>query len=130
MANLLDKVVVRPLSKKARLRAIIKNNPMNDDYHLGIRSLDDVKDLEEVIDDFGNPDITRRMLENAIENNRIRVFSSKPIEVGTFVTPSRTMAEDYAGGNGKTVYEMELLPNDIGWLNGDEGQVGRILKDK
>ena len=64
--NLLDKME-KALSKKARFRAITKANPMKDDYHLGIRSLDDVKDLEEVMDDFGNPDLTRPMLENALK---------------------------------------------------------------
>lgn len=120
----------KALSKKARFRAITKANPMKDDYHLGIRSLDDVKDLEEVMDDFGNPDITRPLLENALKQNRIRVYSSRPIEIGSFVTPSRMMATDYAGGKGKPVYEIDLIPNDIGWLSGDEGQVGRILKGK
>lgn len=82
------------------------------------------------MDDFGNPDITRPLLENALKQNRIRVYSSRPIEIGSFVTPSRMMATDYAGGNGKPVYEIDLIPNDIGWLSGDEGQVGRILKGK
>lgn len=114
------------LSKEQKFKAITKANPMLDDYHLGIRSVDDVRDLGEVLDDFGNPDITRDMLENALKNDNIRVYSSRPIKVGTFVTPSRMMAKDYAG-KGK-VFELDVSPDDIGWLNGDEGMVARLRK--
>lgn len=123
--NFLDRMAGL-LSKEQKFKAITKAKPMLDDYHLGIRSLDDIKDLNEVMDDFGNPDITKDLLENALKQDNIKVFSSKPIKVGSFVTPSRMMAKDYAGqGN---VYELDLSPNDIGWINGDEGQVARVVK--
>lgn len=123
--NFLDRMASL-LSKEQKFRNITKSNPMLDDYHLGIRSVDDIRDLNEVLDDFGNPDVTRDMLESALKNDNIKVYSSNPIKVGTFVTPSRMMARDYAG-KGK-IYELDISPNDIGWLNGDEGQVARILK--
>jgi len=123
--TLLDKMA-GILSKEQKFKAITKANPMLDDYHLGIRSVDDIRDLGEVLDDFGNPDITRELLEDAIRNDRIKVYSSRPIRVGSFVTPSRMMARDYAG-KGK-VYELDISPDDVGWLNGDEGQVARIRK--
>jgi hypothetical protein len=123
--TLLDKMA-GILSKEQKFKAITKANPMLDDYHLGIRSVDDIRDLGEVLDDFGNPDITRELLEDAIRNDRIKVYSSRPIRVGSFVTPSRMMARDYAG-KGK-VYELDISPDDVGWLNGDEGQIARIRK--
>ena len=116
---------LKPLSKEQKLKAITKANKMADDYHTGIRTIDDIYDLNEVLDDFGNPDITREMLENAIKNDKIKVYSSKPFSQGSFITPSKMMAQDYAGRNGK-IYEIEISPNDIGWISGDEGQIARM----
>ena len=118
--------VLKPLTKEQRFKAITKANPMYDDYHLGIREVDDVKNLDEVLDDFGNPDISLEMLQDAIKNDKIKVYSSRPIEAGSFVTPSKMMAQDYAGGPNKPIYEIEVSPYDIGWLSGDEGQIARV----
>ena len=123
--------------KQAQLDIILKTNPMLDDYHTGIRKVEDIKTLEESVGEarseaekYGDeewsayPDITNDMLQNALETGEITIYSSKPIKNGVFVTPSYMQASDYAGGG--NVYEKTVPLTDVAWINTDEGQYAKV----
>ena len=124
----------KPLTKAQKAERITKTNPMVDDYHTGIRSVEDVLDFNEArqftLDDIGDvssyPDVTQEILDNAEKTRKIRLYSSRPFSVGSFVTPSKMQAQDYAG-KGK-IYEDVFDIDDIAWLNADEGQIARLPK--
>jgi hypothetical protein len=118
--------------KLRKLEIINETNPMFDDYHTGIRKVDDIKTWEEVLklDDesegqFAWGDYSREDAEKALENNTIKIYSSNPIENGVFVSTSYIQAEEYAGGKGNQVYSKEVSLNDVAWINGDEGQFAK-----
>lgn len=125
---------VKPLTKAQKAERIIKSNPMVDDYHTGIRNADDILDFNEArqftLDDIGDvssyPDVTQEILDNAAKTRKIRLYSSRPFSVGSFVSPSKMQAKDYAG-KGK-IYEGVFDIDDIAWLNADEGQIARLPK--
>ena len=80
--------------QEKQLDIIKQSNPMMDDIHTGIRDIDDIKTLNQVISDpseefFGAPDFTKNMAEKAVNDSSLTVYSSKPIENGVFVTPSK-----------------------------------------
>lgn len=116
--------------KQAQLDIIQQTNPMRDDYHLGIRSVDDIKTYEEIVsnpdldEEFVYPDWSLADAKQALEAEKITVYSSYPIGEGVFVTPSKMMAQDYAGSG--NVYSAVMDPKDIAWINGDEGQIATI----
>ena len=123
--------------KQAQMDIILKTNPMLDDYHTGIRKVEDIKTLEESVGEarseaekYGDeewsayPDITNDMLQNALETGEITIYSSKPIKNGVFVTPSYMQASDYAGGG--NVYEKTVPLTDVAWINTDEGQYAKV----
>ena len=113
--------------KQKQFDLINASNPMLDDYHVGIRNIEDIKTFEEAIQDdesFTYGDYTKEDAQRDLENGTIIVYSSNPIEQGTFVSTSQNMARDYAG-NGK-VYSKKVNPNDVAWINGDEGQFAKI----
>ena len=117
--------------KEKQLEIIQNSNSMLDDYHTGIRNVNDIKTLEETINDNDwsdydeyNPDLTRQDIEEAIKKGKIIVYSSYPIKQGTFVSPSRMEAESYSG-NGK-VYSKEVNINDIAWIDPTQGQYAKI----
>lgn len=120
--------------KAQQLTIIMENNPMWDDYHVGIRSVEDIRTWEEVLklDDeregqFVWGDFSREDAEIALKNNSVTVYSSHPISNGTFVSTSYTQAWEYAGGNKNSkVYSKEVPLEDVAWINGDEGQYARI----
>ena len=103
---------------------------MQDDYHTGVRTVDDIKTLEEAIndpewsgyDEF-NPDYTLDDATEALETGKITVYSSYPIKNGVFVSPSRMEAESYAG-NGK-VYSKQVNVNDVAWIDPTQGQYAK-----
>lgn len=123
--------------KQAQQDIILKTNPMLDDYHTGIRKVEDIKTLGESVEEarseaekYGDdewsayPDITNDMLQNALETGEITIYSSKPIKNGVFVTPSYMQASDYAGGG--NVYEKTVPLTDVAWINTDEGQYAKV----
>lgn len=117
--------------KKQQFEIIKKENPMTDDYHTGIRSVDDIKTATEAFktkvdidEDFAYPDFTKSDGERALKSGTIIVYSSKEIKQGGFVSPSKMMAQDYAGG-GK-VFEKKININDVAWINSDEGQYAKL----
>ena len=115
--------------QEKQLDIIKQSNPMMDDIHTGIRDIDDIKTLEQVINDqseefSGAPDFTKNMAEKAVNDSSITVYSSKPIENGVFVTPSKMEAQSYAG-NGD-IYSKEVNPLDIAWIDAIEGQFAKV----
>jgi hypothetical protein len=123
--------------KQKQLDIIQESNPVGDDYHTWIRTVDDIKSFEEALDepdyaDFKGEDLdpsyTWDMVEEALQSGLITVYSSKPIENGNFVTPSRMEAESYAG-NGK-VYKATLPLQDIAWIDPTQGQVAKVDETK
>lgn len=119
--------------KEKQNEIIQKTNPMLDDYHVGIRSTNDIRTWEEVLkldDDiegqFAWGDYTREEAEEALKNNKITIYSSNPIKNGTFISTSRIQAEEYAGGYGSKVYSKEVPLNEVAWINGDEGQYANV----
>lgn len=114
-------------NKKKQLDIIEKNNKMQDDYHTGIRKIEDIKTLAETLEDSDwqgyeefNPDYTKKMADEALRTGKITVYSSYPIEQGVFVSPSKMEAESYSG-NGK-VYSKEININDVAWIDPTQGQ--------
>lgn len=117
--------------KQKQLDIIKNNNPVNDDYHTWIRNVEDIKTLEETINDSDwndyveyNPDLSRKDIENAIDSGKIIVYSSYPIKQGIFVSPSKMEAESYSS-NGK-VYSKEVNINDVAWIDPTQGQYAKV----
>ena len=130
------------LSKEQQLEIIQKTNPMLDDYHTGIRTVDDIKTFREAYDiakkeasDGGwdeyasYPDITNEMIENSLKTGNITVYSSNDIKNGTFVTPSYEQALEYAGNDSSKVKSKKVKVDDVAWINLDEGQYAKIDKN-
>ena len=128
--------------KQEQLNIIQQTNPMQDDYHTGIRTVDDIKTFQEAYDtakqeatDGGwteyasYPDITNEMIEEALNTGKITVYSSNTIKNGTFVTPSYEQALEYAGMDSRKVKSRVVNVDDVAWINLDEGQYAKIKKD-
>ena len=115
--------------KVEQFNIIQKSNPMKDDIHVGIKSVDDIKTLEETIinkDDIKTaPDWTEDDILKAIETKIVRVYSSRPILNGSFVTPSKMEAKNYAGRG--IVYMAKVNISDIAWIDSIEGQFAKSL---
>lgn len=117
--------------KKLQLNIIKKYNPMTDEYHTGIRTIEDINTYKEAINNiesFAYPDFSKEDGLLALKNGKITIYSSQKIKQGTFVTPSKKMAQDYAGSN--EVYSKEVKINDVAWINADEGQLAQIINKK
>lgn len=117
--------------KQQQFDIISKTNPMNDDYHTGIRNANEIKTLQEAIQDSDydgydaiNPDLTKQDILDAIDKGTIEVYSSYPIEQGVFVTPSKMEAESYSG-NGK-VYSKVVPIQDVAWIDPTQGQYAKV----
>lgn len=113
--------------KEEQLDIINKSNPMHDEYHTGVRNVDDIKTFEEAVSDSDapfTPDYTKEDAESALKSGEITVYSSKPIENGVFVTPSKIEAKNYAG-DGK-VFSKRVSVKDVAWIDAIEGQYARL----
>lgn len=123
--------------KRAQLSLIKKENPMLDDYHVGIRSVDDILTLQEAVNEVikedpaydlsAYPDVSDDMIRDALRTGKITIYSSYPIKNGVFVTPSMMQAKDYAGG--MRVYSKEVPITDVAWITPDEGQFAKIKRN-
>jgi len=118
--------------KAAQLEIITTANPMTDDYHIGIRSIEDIKTFEEAVlegEGFDSyPDYTAEDAAEALSSGEITVYSSYPIENGTFVSASRMEAEDYAGGS--EIYSKRIPLEDVAWIYASEGQLAKIDRNE
>ncbi len=115
--------------KKKQLDEVLKTNPMTDDYHVGIRTLEDVKTFGEVLNDkesFEWGDFSREQAKEAFKKGKITVYSSKDIKNGTFVSTSYQQALEYAGQNKNKVNSKEVSIYDVAWINGDEGIMAKV----
>lgn len=122
--------------KQAQLDIINQNNAMQDDYHTGIRTIDDILSADEAlnvtqealdnyeVEAYSYPDFSLKDGKRALKTGRIRVYSSKPITPGAFITPSKMMAQDYAGDG--RVYSKVIPLEDVAFINGDEGQYAPV----
>lgn len=122
---------VQDTSHKGKQLEIIKNtNPILDDYHTGIRNIEDIKTFDEVINDDGESfawgDFSKEDAEKALKDGKVTVYSSYPIKQGTFVLTSRIQAEEYAGERGNRVYSKTIPLDSVAWINGDEGQYANV----
>lgn len=107
--------------KQAQFDRLQKVNPMRDDYHTGIRAPQDIATLQEAINNAKDIDPAyKAMLQKALADDSVTVYSSYPIEEGVFTTPIKQMAQDYAGP-GNQVYSKTISPNDIAWIDDQEG---------
>lgn len=135
-----NKITGRSL-REIQLDIINDTNPMLDDYHTGIRKVEDIKTFQEAFDmakadkeKYGDeqmssyPDLTDDILNDALESGEITIYSSKPIKNGNFVTPSRMQAEEYAG-DGK-VYEKKVSLTDVAWIDVEQGQYAKVPSKK
>lgn len=117
--------------KEKQLEIINKTNPADDDIHTWIRSTEDIKTFNEAFFEDGeysgmDPDFDEYMAKEALNSGKITVYSSYPIENGTFVSPSIMEAEQYAGGDSSKLYSKEVNIDDIAWIDGAEGQYARL----
>jgi hypothetical protein len=118
--------------KQKQLGIVLKMNPISDNIHTGIRTINDIKTAEEVFSESINdnedatPDFTVDDMKAALESGRITVYSSKPIKNGVFISPSYMQAESYSGN--KKVYSKEVSVNDVAWIDQFEGQLTEIDK--
>lgn len=125
-----DKNNYKPVThKEKQLDIIKKTNPMLDDYHVGIRKIEDIKTFEEAIQDeesFSWGDYSKKDAERDLKRNKVRVYSSYAIKNGTFVSTSYEQALEYAGMDRSKVHSKEIRPLEVAWINGDEGQYANI----
>lgn len=125
-----EKVKQEPTThKEKQLEIINTSNPMLDDYHTGIRSVEDIKAFQEVIandESFTWGDFSKEDAEKALKKGKVTIYSSYPIEQGVFVSTSKIQAEEYAGGKGSKVYSKTVPLDEVAWINGDEGQYAKV----
>lgn len=119
--------------KEKQLDIINKTNPMLDDVHVGIRTVEDILDFSDTINDeesFVWGDFSREDAKKALEKGKITIYSSYPIKNGVFVSTSKIQAEEYAGGPGSKVFSKEVPLNNVAWISGDEGQFAKVDDSK
>lgn len=133
--DLENELKTQPKDKVEQYQIIQKTNPMNDDYHVGIRKPSDIKTWQEVVESddgsgesFAWGDFSKADAEKALKTGKITLYSSYPIKDGTFVSTSKAQAEMYAGGKGGKVYSQTVDLKDVAWINGDEGQFAQLPK--
>ena len=113
--------------KAAQMSTIRQSNPFDPSLgaHTWIRSAGDILTYQEAIDNFGGvddvtPDFRAQDVQAALDSGYMTVYSSYPIEQGTFVTPSRMEAQSYAGEG--RVYSKQVPLSDVAWLDEVQGQ--------
>lgn len=125
----------KSISKEKQFQIIQKINPAQDNIHTWIRSVSDIKTFSETLDDPDyegweengfDPSYSANMAYEALKSNWIQVFSSYPINVGTFVTPSRMEAKSYSG-SGK-IWDKKVQISDIAWIDPTQGMYVGDLK--
>ncbi len=112
--------------KQIQFEIIQQYNPMRDDYHVGIRSPEEIKTFQEAIEDpesFVWGDYSRADAERDLKRGTVTVYSSHPIRQGTFVSTSRNMARDYGAGK---IFMRTVSPDRVAWINGDEGMFASL----
>ena len=107
------------MTKSQQLEIILAANPAPDNIHTWVRSEADIHSFKEVLVDYDPaPDYTAAVMRFASEYGIIKVYSSKQIEPGVFVTPSRQEAKNYSGGD---VFEKLVGTDEIAWIDAMKG---------
>lgn len=114
--------------KAAQFDIIRQSNPFDAELgnHTWIKSADDILTYPEAIDNLGGvedvtPDFRAADVQAVLDSGEVTVYSSYPIEQGTFVTPSRMEAQNYAG-DGAQVYSRRVPLSDVAWIDEVQGQ--------
>ena len=126
--------------KEKQLETILTFNPMLDDYHTGIRTIDDIHTFQELYDEeilngstydefdlvvYDEPkSLYVPDIEEILKKGTITVYSSYPIKQGVFVTPSKVEARSYSGG--KPIYSCRVRLTDVAWIDFNEGQYAKV----
>ena len=115
------------VDKQKQFELITNGNPFNSELgnHTWIKDVSDIKTYEEVWQEEGEiygitPDFSKKDAINALNSGKIVVYSSYPIKNGTFVSPSKMEAMNYAGGN--KVYSKVVNLEDVAWIDPTQGQ--------
>ena len=123
------------LRKEKQLEIINKSNPAPNSHNTWVRTVDDIKEAKDVFETAFNdgemyPDFTVDDMKESLDSGEITIHSSRPIKNGSFVTPSRMNAEEYAGGKGSKIYSKTIKINDVAWIDESEGQYAPIKETK
>ena len=126
--------------KQKQLETILTFNPMLDDYHTGIRTIDDIHTFQELYDEeilngstydefdlvvYDEPkSLYVPDIEEILKKGTITVYSSYPIKQGVFVTPSKVEALSYSGG--KPIHSRRVRLTDVAWIDFNEGQYAKV----
>ena len=115
--------------KQAQLEIILNSNPMLDDYHVGVRDIDDILTFEEVWrdPDSWDPDFELEDAKKCMSSGYITVYSSYPIKQGVFVSPSKMEAAQYAGGREDKLYSKKVKLTDVAWIDATQGQYAKVV---
>ena len=126
--------------KQKQLEIILTFNPMTDDYHTGIRAIDDIHTFQELYDEeilngstyaefdlvvYDEPkSLYVPDIEEILKKGTITVYSSYPIKQGVFVTPSKVEARSYSGE--KPIHSRRVRLTDVAWIDFNEGQYAKV----
>ena len=115
------------VDKQKQFELITNGNPFNSELgnHTWIKDVSDIKTYEEVWQEEGEiygitPDFSKKDAIDALNSGKIVVYSSYPIKNGTFVSPSKMEAMNYAGSN--KVYSKVVNLEDVAWIDPTQGQ--------
>lgn len=118
------------VDNQKQFELITNGNPFNSELgnHTWIKDVSDIKTYEEVWKEEGEiygitPDFSKKDAINALNSGKIVVYSSYPIKNGTFVTPSKMEAINYAGNH--KIYTITANLNDIAWIDPTQGQYAK-----
>ena len=133
------KMTIQDLKQK-QLETILTHNPMLDDYHTGIRTIDDIRTFQELYDEeilngstydefdlvvYDEPkSLYVPDIEEILKKGTITVYSSYPIKQGVFVTPSKVEARSYSGE--KPIHSRRVRLTDVAWIDFNEGQYAKV----
>lgn len=123
------------LRKEKQLEIINNSNPAPNSHNTWVRTVDDIKTAKEVFETAFNdgemyPDFTVDDMKESLDSGEVTIYSSRPIKNGSFVTPSRMNAEEYAGGQGSKIYSKTIKIDDVAWIDESEGQYAPIKETK
>ena len=115
--------------KQKQLEIIEKFNPRDNTLsssHTWIDSVDDIHTYDEVANpnEDVTPDFKANDIQNVLDTGEMIVYSSHPIEKGTWVTPSLMEAQNYAE-NGQ-IYSERISTNDVAWVDNIQGMYAPV----
>ncbi len=83
-----------------------------------------MEDTDYPLEEDYTEDFTVDDKKNILQTGIITVYSSKPVQDGNFVTPSRMEAQSYSGTG--IIYSATMDVRDIAWLDVGQGQVAHL----